>query len=62
MGMLSVILTHPAWAVVFHTSLYQSVLLCLIFGLQDLGVEVGLENLTVPCLHIAQDKDCGVQH
>lgn len=47
------------WAVVFHTSLYQSVLLRLIFRLQDFGGEVGWENLTVPCVHIAQDKDSG---
>lgn len=37
------------WAVVFHTSLYQSVLLCLTFGQQALGEEVGLENLIHVC-------------
>lgn len=37
------------WAVVFNTSLYQSVLLCLIFALQGLREEAGLENLIHVC-------------
>lgn len=35
------------WAVVFHTSLYQSVLLRFIFGLQDLGEEVRESDCSV---------------
>lgn len=50
------------WVVVFHTSLYRSVLVCFMSGLQDLRGEVELENLTALCLHIAQDKDSGLQH
>lgn len=49
------------WAVVFHASLSQSVLLSLTFAMQDLRAEVGLERLPAPYLHIACDQDSGVK-